>query len=316
MIALGDSNSFYPFDWSSYSGDKSRHLPNLIIEELKEHEGDFDDLQLLDWSFAGADMFDFYCMLHKALELQPDLILIPINLRTFSPKWIGSQSLLWFNPELSAFTPLFSQLPATCRDPVAARGITKKKLLEYKASVLFLKPVTIYTSGIKTWISKSSRRFTMPFSEGRPKEGDEKVSRSGDDFKYDPSELAGLFVFPETETNPTFKDFRSLVELASGREIDILFYIWPVDHEFLSSVNNFDQESLRASTDLFLTVLTQEQFHLLDCSMLLEHDKFYDIYGHCGEEGKSKVAEAIADAAAEILGSRGITGAPETVVVN
>ncbi len=67
IICFGDSNYFYPPD-SGFAPDPEtfdEHIPGLINEEMKAR-GVTPEPSFAEWAYAGANMFDYYCLFYKA----------------------------------------------------------------------------------------------------------------------------------------------------------------------------------------------------------------------------------------------------------
>lgn len=128
------------------------------------------------------------------------------------------------------------------------------------------------------------------------------MSNRGAEQEFNPKETA-LKWFPMeiNESNPTFQDFRALIQVASNHETRVLFYIWPLDQEYFETLGILDRSLLDRSKRLFRDAIEGEGIYLLDLSSLLAHEYFADILGHCTLDGRRKVAEALAPKVLEIV---------------
>ena len=305
IICLGDSNYFYPPD-IRFAADPETfdaHIPGLINEEMKAC-GFAPEPSFTEWAYAGANMLDYYCLFYKAVKLAPDLIIIPINWRSFSQSWIESPT--FFHPELSAFAPLDTDLPLSYEDPIRAAGITAIKQIEYKIHIL-----SLYKIGFENWSSKirgsalgknktdgiSNALFGLPARRKK----DLKIELLIDDTE----EFFQLY-YPATVSpeNLTFKRMRSLAFIASQHDIKVLFYIWPLDKELLTETKRWQESTFDDSKWIVANAIDAESrkdVFFFDLSDLLAHEDFHDAAGHCTAEGKKKIAEALAPQIALIL---------------
>ena len=307
IICPGDSNYFHPPDtgFAAHPETFDIHIPGLILAEMKELEME-PEPEFLDWSYVGAHMFDYYCLYYRAVKLSPDLIIVPINWRSFGSSWI--QSNAYFHAELSAFVPLQSDLPPTHRDPVRSKGITILEQLVYKADI-----ISIYRAGLRNWASEVRRSTLSQQAEKsvlpeipellflKNRKNGEKASE-----KQTPrrSRMKSTFPIPLPDSNLTFQRMSALAHVASQHDTKILFYIWPLDAELLAEVGALDVAAFEASKKKIRETIDADAWDnifYVDLSGLLEHEYFDDILGHCTIKGRRKIAGALAPKIIEIL---------------
>jgi hypothetical protein len=329
IIFFGDSNTFFPPDDPYLRPEnKDIHISGLLQNELNSQSAEKEVL-CVEWAFASADMFDYYCLFYLALKFSPDLIVVPVNWRSFTTLW--QENPQFFHPELSAYVPLYIDQPPNVKNPVRSRGISAIRQIEYKADI-----VSLYIEGFKNW-SADVRRSTLfgdRLSDTAPKVdlGWFRKSRepdlSTDDDQTDPvhrdadasqkieegsEELLqptpnGVFqlTLPMTvsDSNPIMQEIRALAYAASDHDTRILYYIWPLDQERLARYGCLDKVALDASKRSIGAAINEwskEEIHLVDLSYLLESEYFYDIAGHFTVEGRRKIAKALAPHIAIVL---------------
>lgn len=306
IICFGDSTSFLPPDLSLDTGNFSIHIPGLIYESVNP-EGTQQDLQISEWAFCGATMFEYYCLFYNVCNLSPDLIVVPINWRSFGTLWTNNPG--WFCPELSAFVPLREKLFSDYKNPVTVRGISTVKQIEYK---IYLRS-SLYLTGLKAWALEKLGPFfknTLDSNFGSnpwmttesaalaPKEGEKSPEALKETLRKDyPMEIEA--------SNPTFVSLCALADAASDRGIKVLFFIWPLDQQYLADVGVLDKAALERSIKVIAKATDKKGIYLLDLSGLLEHKYFFDADAHCRVQGRRKIAEALAPKVMQILQNEG-----------
>ncbi len=315
IVCFGDSNYFYPPHKSPKAGQESTYLPTFLHEELSASE-QLSDVVISQRAFASAGMFDYYCMVYEAMKFSPDLILIPINWRSFGiNEWdlFGMdmmESFNWYHPELSALVPFRSELSPGQEDPIRANGITLTKRMEYKLSLYALYPI-----GMKAWALENAKSLFAAARENLNPSA--FAAQETVDFPPDAPVIEtslpkpGAHVptreleidFPMTveSSNMTYRSMAPLAHIASKRDTKILFFIWPLDQEYFEQVGHLDRSSLEESKKLIASAVDEENIYFLDLSNMLGHEDFFDQYGHCLVEGRHKVAKALAPKIENIL---------------
>ncbi len=300
VICLGDSNYFPAYDGMS----------KLLDEEISKR-AEFQNLIVSQWAFVAADMFDYYCLFYEAERYSPDLIVIPINWRTFGSSWLSEKS--YFNPELSALAPLRGGVLSEHENPVRSRGISLTKQIEYKFSIY-----SLYPMGIKMWVLDNLRAHLRPQPQaavlpkvaGEENASIETPSESIEDGQPDaeeqpPSDLRSTFEanFPMgvTNSNPMMKDLRALASVASKHGTKVLFFVWPLDLESFADVGILDKPALEHSMQMVMKATEKENVYFVDLSNLLEHRYFKDKWGHCKAAGQRRIAAALAPTVIAIL---------------
>jgi hypothetical protein len=306
IVSFGDSNYFYPPHRIPKSKKMQTYLTTLLYEELNESEG-LSDFVISQRAFASAGMFDYYCMIYEALEYSPDLIIVPINWRSFgSDEWDSfggewMESSNWYHPELSALVPLRNEFVRDQEDPLKVKGISFAKQLEYKISLY-----TLYPIGMKAWALESAKSLFVALRENINSSAfaAEETEKQTADKKRGPLVVRDISIdYPMTieDTNLSYQSLAPLAHVASKRGTKVLFYIWPIDQERFEKIGHLDKESLDKSKKLVAEAVDEDNIYFMDLSDLLEHKYFFDQNGHCVVEGRRKIAKALAPKVAEIL---------------
>ncbi len=311
IISMGDSNFLFPPDGSIPLSENSQfHLSEMILESLKAR-GVEQLPKMSNWSYGGATIFDRYCLLYEAEKFSPDLLLIPVNWISLGEPWMNNS--FFFRPELSALVPFRSELPKDYVDPIRSADISAIKHLEHKINLY-----TIYPIGAKTWLTDSFRSLlgghvdakteetsvspeSIAEEEATPQKPDEVGGRGTSMFPVNPQMVKMEFPMEIGASHSTLADIRAVSYLASRHKIRILFFIWPVNSGYLSSLDVFDEEAFEKSKALIQKEIENDHTYFADLSSLLGHEDFYDWRGHCTIEGRRKIAEALTPKVLEIL---------------
>ena len=304
IICFGDSGFFFPPDASFTPNPETSdvHIPGLIREEISAR-GMLPKPKLIEWAYAGANTFDYYCLFYKAIRFSPDLIIIPINWRAFSFDWATVSE--FFHPELSAFVPLRSELPSVYKDPVRSQGISVVDQIKYKSDF-----ISLYVVGFKNWASETGESLLA---------SQKRSAGSDDSTDFRPTEKREPKIFPEklkagtlraffpmtiSESNIVVQRLSALGHVASKHDTKILFFIWPIDKELLAETGILDESKFELSKKTIAEAIgakERKNLFFADLSGLLKHEYFYDIFGHCTVDGRKKIAEALAPQIIAIL---------------
>ncbi len=287
IICLGDSNCFGLW---------------RMFRRALERQGAHREVNVRDWVYGGAAMFDYYCMFHRARKFSPDLVIVPINWRSFGSFWLSKT--LFFHPELSAFVPLGERFPPEYEDPLDLRKVSPTSHLRFK---IFL--FQIYPLGIKMWVRDGLHKALRDFLAGES--GSETVKRQSRPtgkkkrvFLKKPNYFKNNFPMRVGPDNLTYRTLRSFGYSASRQETKVLFFIWPLDQEHFADVGMLQKDKLQQSIQNIeeaTMVHAAENIYFLDLSELLGHEYFHDSAGHCTRAGRRKIAAALASKVREIL---------------
>jgi hypothetical protein len=336
VIFFGDSNSYYPPDRAVAPQPESFsiHFPGLVLEEM-EALGMMPEPRIMEWAFAGASMFEFYCLYYKAAKLSPDLIVIPINWRSFGSEWLENPT--YIHLELSALAPLHSRLPLEYKDPIRAKGISTARQIRYRLELPY-----IYLTGFDIWVSQTRKSILGTDQEATiipPKAPALDIETSqtgqsvfdtdqeetiiapeappvdkgprGEHAKYDElrisrkvRNLRSSYPMEISDKNPTFQRIRTLAYIASRHDTKVLFYIWPMDKELMKDLGVLNEILFEASRKAIfeeVNLHAGKNVFFADFSSLLRHKDFHDIHGHFTVEGRGELARTIAPQIVEIL---------------
>lgn len=292
IICFGDSNFFCPATEQEAGDELSGHIGGLLRDALRQ-EDPAENMNFVEWAYRGAAAFDYYCLFYRALSLSPDLVIIPVNWRAFSTTWIKNDML--YHPELSAFVPVFRDFSYNNDDMLRQRGITAGDHILYRVSFLSLYPI-----GIKEWVLDSNHIW---FRGNEESPGIKEKSRPKPLF-LGPHRLRGFFPMEVESSNERLTELNILAMTASREKVETLFFIWPLDKQYLSEIGLLDEEALARSKRKVEAEMCQPHVHFVDLSDLLDHQYFFDSQGHCTLQGRELIARALCPEVAKILNNQ------------
>lgn len=208
-------------------------------------------------------------------KLQPSLIIIPINMRSFSQEW----------------------------DPYPSYQFEKHSfILKYgEFGLSLLKPMSILTGQFKNTTQEQWQ--DLPVYDFGKLSG--KV-RDYQGYRYnivDNSRLKNKILFHYRyklkEDHRKLTDITKIIEICNSNKIKCLFYITPVDVNFCQSVYPGTKEIIEYNVNTILKLFKNKNAEVLDLSETLPSDNFswkVDKYPneHLNEKGRRYVAERLA----------------------
>lgn len=292
VIGLGDSTFFAPaYGGDSHFGRPEDHIPAILDRTLESYEPTLE-VVVSSWAFGGANMYNYYCMFYKAEKLSPDLIIIPINWTSFGAWWRNTVKDNF--PELCAFAPLSDDLISDHENLIVSRNIVSLKQLEYKIRIW-----SVYPYGMKQWVLAALRDFSDWGSEEESEEDGDKSE--GWREQMDKSAVKGLYNMKVNRPDKSYRGIRAVANLASKHGVKTLFYITPLNLEFMDRKGALNRKVYEASRDLLIEATRAEGVYCIDLSDLLADEYFPDPTQHCNLEGRKKICEALAPVVLDIL---------------
>ncbi|MBI4831345.1 MAG: hypothetical protein HY801_07275, partial [Candidatus Lindowbacteria bacterium] len=217
----------------------------------------------------------------------------------------------YFHPQLSVFVPI--EHAYSLDYPVGEKRTSRLRRLEYRLSILAL-PLT----GIKVWARENLRAFAkksfhvdISLKSANPagiaNKGfvapEKRERKTAIEAKRSKAEAPVDAVFPMTitDSHPTFRNLRAVARLASSEKPKVLFFVWPLDEERLADRGSAARPAFELSKRLIIDTVESQNIPCQDLSGLLQHEDFFDVNGHCSEDGRRKISEALALQVLEIL---------------
>ena len=293
IIYFGDSTAFQPPDKSFPKSKNYRIQMGGLLNTALREDGVSPAPRVLQFAYAGASMFDYYCLFYEAERFSPDLIIVPINWRAFGTAWIQDEN--FFHPELSALVPIFDEFSLDRSSPIRKRRISRISQIRFKILQYQLYPI-----GIKIWLKDNLKTHFSNQSVVRPphlfrtdyrldKRARQKMEEMQRQDKFFPSRI-------ET-SNINFQSLIALANLASLHKKKVLFFIWPLDQMKL----HLDNREFERSKAVIMTAIDNEYTCVLDLSNCLQPKHFADIGMHCKVEGRREICRVLASEIKEIM---------------
>jgi len=294
VIYFGDSTLFYPPDEKVSEEGGYCHTPALL-QEVLHSQTPGKKMTVSEWAFPMATMYHYYCMIYRAVEFSPDLVIIPINWNSFRHIWeiAGNTGF----PELCALVPLSEVLVSDMENSVRLKGISPVRHLRYKVEILKL-----YPEGLRGWMK--SKLISAPEKESPQKPVNANMEEEKSPPRLRKSEeqfLQIAYPLDISRSDEMCRLTRAVAILGSRKDTKILFYISPLNTEYLGEIGYLDREKLEASKQIIVEATKEQGTYCVDLSDLLSDEDFYDPMLHYSVHGRTKLAEALAPKVLEIL---------------
>lgn len=290
VLMLGDSVALRvskrDHDW--------RKLGEMVGEMVGEMTAELEKPIEMSWVAHSAYHIDVYRAMLKALAVmpsRPELVIIPLNLRSLSPQWF-LEPYWQFNDEIAALES-YAAHPRKGIPPLYEKRIedVPKAAREKYLNTQVEYPFTEF---------KSVREF-VALIESEPESDDDKFFRKQQIFVYH-------YMHRLTEDHPRLRSWMALPEELERLGMRALIYITPINFEggrrfvregFISRL----EENLAVLHNT-MTPLSNDRIKFCDWSRLLESKHFFDqdlATEHLAESGRLQLAKKIKYEVAEFL---------------
>jgi hypothetical protein len=286
IFFFGDSSVAGPF--LSQRDPRYVNAPKILQRELYSLGPAMQEVRVVDWSFAGASMFEFYCLLCRAEKYKPLFIIVPINWRMFAPAVYDDPN--WDFSELSVLAPLLEHFGDGVSNPMQLEHISMMSRLR-----LEFKFWSLYPAGMKYSILSKVRdkeiarnNFIMRTLVGQNEKHLLEELRNS----HLTRELA-LTVYPMQidENNKMLELLTAFADAAARRKIPVIFYVTPINVDRLRVLGTFDAALFQQSLANIRAAATSHNAGFLDLSDSLSSNFFTDLYEHYSEAGQQKIAD-------------------------
>jgi len=248
-------------DWYTADNDKDKRSISRMLKDLLPHK----NVKNISHAAYHLDIYRAFCQYLVKNKNPPELIIIPLNLRSFSPQW-DMEPYYQFEKE--------------------------KIILDRGVLSAFYKPLRI----LKVKFNKINREAYLKLPVFK---GDEKIGEIRD-MKGLKDQFIIKYMYPLSLEHRKIKSLLKIAGLLSSHQIDALFYITPVDYqageEYLPG--EFIKRVTR-NTGIIKDLLAQEHMskQLLDLSLDLGSDCFAwkkpSPNEHLNQKGRKYVAEKL-----------------------
>lgn len=213
VCVLGDSTHAFEMPPDRFM------IPNLrriINEHWRE------DIEIFGFHSAGVDAYHFYLVLHRLIQEDPDLIVVPVNLRVFGDNW--SKSRRFEYPSLQRYVPIFDY-PVVLALSSEYRQFEWDGMLLYRWDHLFFDDRSApFLAGIRKRFGNSQERL-FKFVEDSASDYMTPLSALTDAPPLDYEEnLRGSYTPRLIGTHYMLKQFRELNRYAGEHGAHVLYY--------------------------------------------------------------------------------------------
>lgn len=253
-------------------GDKDKRTTSEMLEEMTPC---YSSGSILNAAYQ-MDIYLEFCRYITRQKQHPSFIIIPINMRSFSPDWDRRQQ---YQFEI---------------EKIILRGGLLKQLL-----LAFYKPLRVFKYNFTT-ISREEFLNTPVFNGSR-QVGTVRGFKNKSYRKFSENNLKNsILFFYMFSLNRQHRKLKSMVEIAkilTQNNIKIIFYITPIDYE--TGEKYFPGQFLKRlthNTQLIRSVLDAEGVEVLDISADLTSKYFtWDLYPneYLKQKGRKYVARRI-----------------------
>lgn len=259
-VFLGDS-TFLP----------GHAYPRLLAQKLRDRA----ELQSFWWE--GFEPFHHYLLAGRALELEPDVVVIVAQTRVF---W--RHEPLWYADLLTLIPP--RELPRAVLLPFHERGISIPRLV--LASLLG----TLRETGdawLYAFAGARQRAQQIPVLRWLvPWRAPSADPRMLIKLRQERFQRYGLPIF---EGHPAVEALAATVEQAVRRGARTLVLVSPIPVERLKQADLYDADTFAKRVDVIRQAVESEGGELLDVHAILRGHDFSDEFGHMTESGTRKV---------------------------
>lgn len=281
IFLLGDSTHMYSLR------PHQRLLPQLW-KRLPEDPA--SDIEMYTLAIAGFDAFDYYFVTNRLMKEEIDLIILPINLRSFGAAWSERQVRVY--PELQGHVRLREIAAATALNTAQHPTRWEHILLRKLDIALFGGDAEPFVRGIRQRYRSDQDALTSRLES--------MVARYADPIPYErirpkPSLAhmrAGTYPYRVESDHEMINAFRALNDLAARHNTDVLYYTVQPKKLGILLLRCFDviRESLTESPNV----------HFVTLPFTLEKEHFAR-GEHVTPQGMQITAGHLADALADIL---------------
>ena len=264
-------------DCTNYFCDTDDRDSRTIVEMLQDRCSQFS-VRGISHAAYQMDLYLELCKYIIRLKKKPEIIIFPVNMRSFSPDW-DKRPQYQFEKE---------------------KIILQEGLMSYLLSS-FYKPLRVLNYNFFS-ISRKEFENTSVF-KGKKKVGKVKDFNNLNYRKVSEKNKKNKFLFyymySLTRKHRKIKSMLQIAKILSFNNIQLIFYVTPIDFE--SGEDYFPNQfitQLHDNTKMICDLLRKRKVHILDLSMDLKTEFFsWRMYPNeqLDQEGRKFVAERLSD---------------------
>ena len=273
----------------------NRRVPERLQERLDALANEARPIRVHSVAAPGNGAFDYYFLADLVAAAQPDVVILPVNLTSFSDIWRGTFS----RPELAGFIDP-SRLPHALALPLDWVGVTADRLLGGIA--------LIQAGGFEAWRELAAQQarlgsaltlLTRTLGDRFGGNADKRFSRES--FIY----LKHRMVVAKTQrltpegtnrrfgkalagiepSEPTLQVLAAAIRTFRDQDIEVVVYTNPTNVEHLESIAAADSLGLAETLSSIEEVSRRAGAHFVDLHDLLPNQGFRDFAGHLAFRG-------------------------------
>lgn len=263
-----------------YFGDSTIRTFNVLDKDKKSTSEMLQEMLpdyfigSIDQGAYNMDIYLAYCRYIDRRNIRPRIIIIPINMRSFSPEWD-------MKPEYQ----FESENVLLTSDNFLLRA--------------FFKPLAVFKTFNLTTITREQYLNTPVFNgnimAGRVRnfDNDSYQTYSEQNMK---NQIIFYYMYPLHEDYRKAKSMMGIVKILKSRNMKVIFYVTPLDYERGEKyVGRLFRKRVGDNIQILRKLLKEEEIELLDISFalrtpLFDHETHIYINEHMKAEGRKFVA--------------------------
>lgn len=241
---------------------------------------------------AGFGAFTHYFLVDRVLEVEPDLVVLSLNLSWFSPAWRGINP-----PNVAGLLPL-RRWPEALALPVGAAGLTLDRLALYRALMA--------SGALPSWYRLQQEQLRVRGGWDAAAEQLQEIGGAPDgrgyvddhwrhlrsvrvkDGRWTP-ERARIIMGPVfagiDPDSPTLRALEATLAGYRSAGLEVIAYVAPLNVEHLRSIGVYDAEGLARSIAQLRSVARGQAVRFLDLHGVLPDAAFEDENQHLHTAG-------------------------------
>ena len=282
--------------------------PALLQRELERERGP-NRVQVIDWAFAQASMFHYYCLASKAHEYSPSLIIFNINYRTYGRHWqeyVRDADGAILHKELVVWAPWRENFSEGVTSPLKLQEISTSNRI--KLGLDFWE--VYYIRGIKLWLKDSVGRMLpdsmsledeWQYANAEWRTRSHQVVRILSELELSAETIRSFYTMNVPRNDPEILALQALTDALKRRGIPFVAYLTPLNIQQFKDYGVYDEEAFRGTVGYIEQIITSEGGFFVDMSNMLESNEFQDRLEHYKPEAARKIVQRLVPIVRETL---------------
>lgn len=299
---------FYLADSTVDMVENSVAPPAVLQRELEKEYGE-DSVQVVEWAFGGATMFHYYCLLCKAEDYSPSLVVLNVNYRSYGSGWqdlIRDEKGHIHCRELAVLAPFRESFSEGLSSPLEIEKITLPGRLKIQMDFWEI----FYIRGVKLWLKDTLGRVVM----GEPSLGKEwkqwtnetreeahDLLRDTVKLGFNAGDLRRAYPMEVPADHREVLGLRAVSDALRRRNIPFIAYLTPFNIPLLREYGVVDDKAIERNVMRIKEIVETNGGIFLNMVDLLETEDFEDLLEHYNPEGGEKVARELLPEVKKVL---------------